>query len=142
MRYALSFLALALFLVPTASKAAAGKVFADVEVKLDDAKLNGKAHGIRTLYLTIYDASSPAPRPYGALKVDLTADAKGTFYKGKLNADNVMVMGGGEAPKSLRIKARLDKDGSAGPDSAGDLVGIAEKVAAGSKTTITIDKAI
>lgn len=122
--------------------AESAKVLADVEVTIDDAKLVTKSAGIRTLYITLYDDASPGPMPYGALKVTLTSDPKGTVHKGKLDTSNVMIMGGGEAPKKLRIKARLDKDGSAGPDGAGDLTGIASGVVVGSKVTIKIDKAI
>ena len=38
--------------------------------------------------------------------------------------------------------AKLDKDGSAGPDATGDVVGIASGVAVGSKVTIKIEKPI
>jgi len=128
-------------LAPLAA-AAGTKKFADIEISLDDSALLKKNTGIRTLYVTIYDASSSMPIPYGAVKVDLDKDAKGTFYKAELNSENVTVMSGGEIPKKLRIKARLDKDGSAGRDEAGDLVGIADQVAAGSKVKIVINKAI
>jgi hypothetical protein len=128
---------------PAVARAEAAKPFADVEIKLDDPALVTKSAGVHTLFITIYDATSSAPRPYGALKVDLAKDAaKGTIYKGTLDQSNVMVMGGGPAPTKLRIKAKLDKDGSAGPDSAGDLVGTADGVAAGSKAVVTINKAI
>jgi hypothetical protein len=124
------------------ARAEAAKPFADVEIKLDDAKLAAKGAGVHTLFITIYDAASQAPRPYGAVKVDLAKDAsKGTIYKGTLDQNNVMVMGGGEMPKKLRIKAKLDKDGSAGPDEAGDLVGTTE-TELGGKAVVTIDKAI
>lgn len=133
----------ALAFAAVTARAETPKAYADIEVKLEDAKLLAKSAGIRTLYITLYDAASTAPRPYGALKVDLTQDAKkGTIYTGKLDPSNVMTMGGGAVPAKLRIKARLDKDGSAGPDGAGDLVGIADQVTAGGKAVITIDKAM
>lgn len=135
--------ALAAFaLSTTALSADAAKPFADIEVKLTDAKLASKGAGIRTLYITLYDAANPAPRPYGAIKIDLTKDATGTVYTGKLDTTNVMTMGDGATPAKLRIKARLDKDGSAGPDATGDLVGITDNIALGSKAVITIDKAL
>jgi hypothetical protein len=136
----LLFAAAALLGAPVAS--AYPTVFADVEIKLEEGKTAKAAAGIRTLFITIYDQESKAPMPYGAMKVELDKDAKGTVYKGKLDSGNIMVMGGGEAPKTLRIKAKLDKDGSAGPDAAGDVVGIVEGVKAGSKVTIKLDKAI
>jgi hypothetical protein len=117
------------------------KKIADLEVKLDD-KLAPKGADIRTMFIVLYDADSAAPMPYGALKVELDKAAKGTFYKGTLTTENVYVMGGGALPKTVRIKARLDKEGNAGGDKPGDLVGIADKVTIGSKATITINKAI
>lgn len=124
-----------------AALAEAPQVFADVEIKVATA-VEKKGAGIRTLYITLYDEASKAPMPYGAMKVDLKVDAKGTVYTGKLDDTNVMIMGGGDAPKTMRIKARLDKDGSAGTDAPGDLVGNATGVKPGTKVTISIDKAI
>lgn len=119
------------------------KTYADVEVKIDDTALVAKAASIRTLYVTLYDAAGTGPMPYGAARLTLEKDAsKGTIYKGKLDSTVVKAMGSGEPPKTLRIKARLDKDGSAGPDAPGDLVGVASNVALGSKAVITIDKAM
>lgn len=117
--------------------------FADVEVKIEDAKLAKKGAKIHTLYITLYDADSAMPRPYGAAKINLDKDpAKGLVFIGTLDTTNVAVMGGGDMPKHLKIKARLDKDGSAGPDEVGDLVGINAKVDAGAKAVVVIDKAI
>ncbi len=134
-------LAAAFVLAPLAL-AADATTYADVEIQLDGDKATKASAGIRTLFITIYDQESKMPMPYGAMKVELDKDAKGVVYKGKLDTSNIMVMGGGAAPKKLRIKAKLDKDGSAGADAPGDVVGIAEGVAAGSKVTIKIDKAI
>lgn len=137
-------LVLALGMVTATLAAAAGtEPLANVEIKLSD-KLTTQSAGIRTLYVTLYDAESSKPMPYGAMKVVLEKDAAGTVYKGKLDGSNVMMMGagGGAEPATLRIKARLDKDGSAGPDAAGDLVGIADKVKRGGEAVITIDKAL
>jgi hypothetical protein len=138
-------LVLAFGIATAAFASAAGtEPLANVEIKLLD-KLAAKSAGIRTLYVTLYDAESSKPMPYGAMKVVLEKDAAGTVYKGKLDGSNVMMMmggGGGAEPATLRIKARLDKDGSAGPDAAGDLVGIAEKVKRGGEAVITIDKAL
>lgn len=117
------------------------KTFANIEVKVASGEIEKKGAGIRTLYITLYDEVSQAPMPYGALKVDLVKDASGTVYKGVLDSSNLMVMGSGD-PQKLRIKAKLDKDGSAGGDAPGDLVGAATGVTVGAKVTITIDKAI
>jgi hypothetical protein len=137
-------LVLAFGIVTAAFAGATGtEPLANVEIKLSD-KLAAQSAGIRTLYVTLYDAASSKPMPYGAMKVVLEKDAAGTVYKGKLDGSNVMMMGagGGAEPATLRIKARLDKDGSAGPDAAGDLVGIADKVKRGGEAVITIDKAL
>lgn len=126
----------------TASFAQAAEKIASVEVSLDDANLVKKNAGIRTLYIILYDADNPMPRPYGAMKVDLKSDASGSIFKGDLTTENVQAMGGGPVPKNLRIKARLDKDGAAGKDQAGDLVGSQDKVKAGESTKIVINTAI
>ena len=138
----LAALALVTLAAAPLAHAADAKKILDVEVKLDDAKLVDKAAKIRVLFITLYDAAAAGPRPYGAFKVDLDKDAKGLVYKGTLDTTNVMVMGGGDLPAKLRVKAKLDKDGSAGPDAPGDLIGIVDGVAVGSKTVVTIDKAI
>ena len=87
---------------------------ADVDVKIDEALVK-KATGIHTMFIVLYDAASTRPMPYGAIKVTLDKDAKGTFYKGALTTDNVMVMGGGDLPKTVRIKAKLNPQDNAGP---------------------------
>ncbi|RZA26667.1 MAG: hypothetical protein EOP10_02825, partial [Proteobacteria bacterium] len=115
-------LLLALSLAGATSAFAAEKI-ASLEVSIDDAALVKKDAGIRTLFVIVYDADSPRPMPYGAMKVDLKDDAKGTFYTGDLTSENVQTMAGGPLPKNIRLKARLDKDGSAGMDAAGDLTG-------------------
>jgi hypothetical protein len=128
----------------TASKKSAAAItkIADVEVAITDSTLQKKDVGIRTLFFVIYDADSAMPMPFGAMKVTLDKDAKGVFYKGTLTSENVMAMSGGAPPKNMRIKARLDKDGSAGRDEPGDLTGVADHVTVGSSIKITVDKAI
>lgn len=139
----LSKIGLALALTaPLASHAFAAEKIASLEVSIDDAALVKKDAGIRTLFVILYDADSPRPMPYGAVKIDLKEDAKGSFYKGDLTSENIQTMGGGPVPKNLRLKARLDKDGSAGMDQAGDLVGTVEKVKVGETVKIKIAKAI
>lgn len=115
---------------------------ADLEVEVSDKLSGQKTHGLRTLYIIVYDAQSSMPMPYGAMKVDLTKDPQGTVYKGVLNSANINVMSGGPLPETLRIKARLDRDGSAGKDSPGDIVGSIEGVKKGTSAKIKIDKEI
>jgi hypothetical protein len=131
---------------------AAAKKLATVEVTIEGKDALAAAKGIRTLYVIVYDAKSPMPRPYGAMKVDLKADASGTLYKGDLTFDpeatsskndgNVQVMGAPTPPTELRLKARLDKDGSAGMDQPGDIVGKVDTIAAGSTAKIVINSLI
>lgn len=132
---------LALGLMASTGAHAAEKI-AKVEVSLDDAAILKKTAGIRTLFLIVYDADSPRPMPYGAIKIDLKEDAKGKFYTGELTTENVQTMGGGAVPKNIRLKARLDKDGSAGMDSPGDLTGQVDKAKAGDSVKIKIAKVI
>lgn len=113
---------------------AADQKIASVEVNVEAAA--EKTAGIRTLFIIVY--AQDGKMPYGAMKVDLKADAKGTVYKGDLTTANVQTMGGGPVPQSLRLKARLDKDGSAGPDQPGDLAAIVESVKAGGSAKIVI----
>jgi hypothetical protein len=102
---------------------AADQKLASLEVTVDD-KVATKTLGIRTLYVIVYDTESKMPMPYGAMKVELKADAKGSIYKGELTTANVVSMNpGAPLPKTLRLKARLDKDGAAGKDQPGDAVG-------------------
>ena len=115
---------------------------ADLEVEVSDKLSGQKTHGLRTLYIIVYDSQSSMPMPYGALKIDLSKDPQGTVYKGSLNSNNINVMSGGPLPETLRIKARLDRDGSAGKDSPGDVVGTIEGVKKGSSVKIKIDKEI
>jgi hypothetical protein len=71
--------------------------------------------------------------PYAAKKVSLTKDAVGVFFNFDLDTSNVMVMSQKIPPKTFDIKFKLDVDGSAGPDSSGDIVGVLTKVKRGSK---------
>ena len=125
-----------------ASNAGKPVKYASVEVSYDEKSLKADNAGIRTLYIILHDADNkdPNPRPFGAIKVDLTADAKGTFYKGDLTSENVMSMpmGSPTVPKVFRLKARLDKDGNAGKDDKGDLVGSVEKANMGEQVKIVI----
>lgn len=100
-----------------------------------DKSLEKHAKGIKTLFLVIYDADSSARMPYAAQKVDLNKDAKGKFYNFKLTTNSMQMMGGRMhgLPKTLRVKARLDKDGSAGPDMPGDIIGVINKTSVGTK---------
>jgi hypothetical protein len=110
-------------------------VFATGTIRLDEG-LTDQAQGIKNLYLVLYDADSQIPMPYGAQR-DMVS---GRFEKGEtiltffLTQERVQLMNpAAPAPRRLRIKARLDRDGLAGPDQAGDLFGELSSVPLGSQ---------
>jgi len=105
--------------------------FARGKIVLSD-QLSGAAAGTRTLFII---ASGPdRPMPLGAFKKTLGSDAKGAFYDFVLTKDNMQRMMGDEAwPETFKLKARLDKDGMAGPDQPGDLVGEVFPVSVGAE---------
>lgn len=125
-----------LFAAPKAAAPATKEtVYASGKLELD-SKLADKAKGIRTLFISIYDADSAMPRPYAATKIDLPKDATGAFHDFKLTPENIMAMGQGPAPQSMRIKAKLDKDGNAGPDATGDVTGTVNGVKQGAANVV------
>jgi hypothetical protein len=85
-------------------------------------ELTAAAKGIHTLFII---ASGPdKPMPLGAFRKTLSRDAEGAFYDFVLTKDNMQrMMGEDEWPAQFKLKARLDQDGSAGPDQPGDIVG-------------------
>lgn len=124
---------------------AADQKLVSVEVTLASTDPVPKAApGIRTLYIILHDVKSQTPRPYGAVRVELKADAKGLFYKGDVTTADVATMGGapGNIPAEFRLKARLDKDGSGGPDQPGDIVGSIPSVKAGGTAKIVLNSVV
>lgn len=126
----------------------ASPVYATGKIVLDD-QLADKAQGIRTLYLVVYDADSPMPMPYGAMRERLDSDAAaGPFYHYTITKEKLQVMMARDDPmamaphpKNIRVKVRLDKDGLAGMDQPGDLIGSVGPIAFGSEdVTINIDQ--
>lgn len=101
--------------------------------------LASSATGISTLFMVIYDLDSPVPMPYGAVRFRLDQPvAAGKFFDFNITKEKIQLMGmaennanAGLFPKRLRIKARLDRDGIAGRDQQGDIVGEANPVAFG-----------
>ena len=106
--------------------------------------LTAAAKGVRTLYITVFDANSPMPMPYGAMRAALEQDAEGLFYEFVLTPERLRVMNpNAPLPTTLRIKARLDRDGRGGRDQTGDLTGEVTNVAAGSSAVkVSIEKEI
>ena len=109
-----------------------------------DPELEQDAADIRHLFLSVFDADSPLPMPYGAQRVVLSKSAKGRFYEFVLSKDNTTVMNTQrDTPQRLRVKARLDRDGIAGPDKKGDFTGETDALPIGSSgITLKIDKRI
>ena len=136
------FFALVLTIFFSSSGHASEQLIASGKLKLGDG-LNAKAKGIRTVFLVVYDPASRRPMPYGAQKMTLAKDASGEFTEFKITTTSLRTMGaGGAVPNPLRIKARLDKDGNAGMDQPGDIVGMIENVKLGTKSvSILLDKA-
>jgi len=56
-----------------------------------------------------------------------------SFIDFRLSDESLTVMTPGPVPEAIEIKARLDKDGDAGKDQPGDLVGTLKRVKAGKK---------
>ncbi|MDE3270194.1 MAG: hypothetical protein OYH77_07920 [Pseudomonadota bacterium] len=101
--------------------------------------LQKQAQHIRILYIVLRDAQAMHPMPYGAY-VDRTGN-----FSFMLTKDNIQLMGAGASaePTTLNIKARLDKDGRAGIDQQGDLVGELTGIATGTTDVeIVINRAI
>lgn len=112
------------------------------EVTLEEA-LGPKAEGIRTLFITLFDAESPMPMPYGAARFVLGRDAHpGSFFHFSITTENLQVMNPDRPhPQQLRVKARLDRDGQGGQDQPDDLVGSVDQIPVGSRDIIVkIDK--
>lgn len=109
-------------------------VFARGSLVLKDG-LQTQAKGIRTVFIVIYDEESPAPMPYAAIREVLSEDASGEFLNFILTKDNMQIMNqqSHKTPSKLRIKARLDRSGTAGLDQPGDIVGELSGVSAGAE---------
>jgi hypothetical protein len=99
------------------------------------AEFVADAAGVGTMFIILFDEDSPMPMPYGAMKEHLAADFKfDQPIAFALTKEKLQIMRpDSPLPKYLKLKVRFDKDGVAGPDQPGDLVGIAEHVAFGSK---------
>ena len=105
-----------------------------VSGKLVIAKdLAPKARGIRTVFVSLYDAAGTSTAmPCAAQKLELAKDASGEFLSYTLDDTSLTLMGCSAVPEQMNIKVKLDKDGSAGPDADGDLVGVMNGIKKGS----------
>ena len=105
--------------------------FARGRVILDDA-VREQAQGADTLFVIM--SGPDRPMPLGALRHKLTSEPSGVIYEFALTKESMqMMMGGGDVPETFKLKARLDRDGVAGPDQPGDLTGEILAVPRGSK---------
>jgi len=118
-------------------------VYAAGSVRLND-DLAEAAVGMRTLYITVFDATSPSPMPYGAMRETLNEDPNGEFFHFMLTPERLQVMNPSKRlPRYIRIKARLDRDGQGGMDQSGDLTGEIDTVKVGNRdVAVVIDKKI
>lgn len=95
--------------------------------------IEDKAEYAKTLFLVVFEDG--VPMPYGAMKIRL--DEPMTSQRAmdfRITKERLMLMNENRpAPHSLRIKARLDLDGVAGPDQPGDMTGEVSGVALGAK---------
>jgi hypothetical protein len=115
-------------------------LFAKVTIKLDP-NIKKSAHGKQYLFIVLFDEQSKSPMPYGAYRTKVENFGESKHYI--LSEHNLNIMNpSANKPQKLRIKARLEPEGIAGPDRPGDLTGQVSAVSLGSSTTIIIDKLI
>ncbi len=118
-------------------------IFASGRVELAEGLSTGSAN---TLFITIFDADSQMPMPFGALRTTLSGAviAGTTLYEFVLTPDNTQLMNpNAPLPKRLRLKARLDQDGQGGSDQSGDLFGVQNDVSLGQEhVVIKIDQQV
>lgn len=115
-------------------------IYVGGEIRVPEA-LRADAANVQTLFLIVYDEKSPMPMPFGAqrekLPLDLSKPIPFLITKEALRTMNPDA----PAPKRMRVKVRIDKDGVAGPDQPGDLTGEVSAVAFGTENqTIEILK--
>ena len=105
--------------------------------------LGAKAKGIRTVFISVQDPKAVIPMPCAAQKFTLEKDAEGEFLSFSLTTDSVMMMACTDLPETMNVKAKLDKDGDAGRDITGDIVGTVTGVKKGSSNLkITMEKVV
>jgi hypothetical protein len=106
-------------------------IFARGDIALA-SELIDKAKGIETLFIVVFDADNPMPMPYGAMRDKITLSGTSQISDFILTPERLQIMRpDAPVPKNFRLKVRLDRDGQAGPDQPGDLVGQIDRVAYG-----------
>lgn len=99
-------------------------------------ELLSDAQGIGTLFIILHDAESSMPMPFGAVKERLSKDFQGNFAFTITKEQMMMMNPNAVVPHAFRVKARLDKDGVAGADQPGDLVGSLDSIPTGSTDVV------
>ncbi len=104
--------------------------------------LKAPATDSRTIFLIVQDPASPMPMPCAAQKIELAKPLQGELAI-SLDSDKLKLIACPAVPAVFHLKAKLDKDGSAGRDSSGDVVGIAQHVKNGARNVVvTLDKVV
>lgn len=119
----------------TSSAHARGKVMLSESVRV-------AAEGVRTLFIIVSGVDTPMP--FAAMRVTLSGNLHDELYDFVLTNERVQKMRPEEPwPTQFKLKARLDRDGTAGPDQPGDLVGEIAVVQGGTEDLVlTIDRVI
>lgn len=88
-----------------------------------DPSVDDKAQYAKTLFLVVF--GSDMPMPYGAMKIRLDEPLSSSHpLNFRITKERLQLMNENRPlPRELRIKARLDRDGIAGPDQPGDMTG-------------------
>mgnify|MGYP006280105947 CR=1 FL=1 len=112
------------------------KIIARANIKIsDDIKSLATHHS--TLFVTVFEGDNPMP--YGAMREPITVNSEGGLRQIVLTEEKLMVMDSSRPrPERMRIKVRLDADGSAGPDQPGDITGQISGIEWGSKETLEV----
>lgn len=111
------------------------------KVVLSDT-LKPAAEGARVLFLIV--SPTDTPMPYGAFRKTVGDKPEGVIFEFALTYDNLQRMREDLPwPAQFKLKARLDRDGVAGPDQPGDLVGEVAPLAPGATDVeVKIDRLV
>jgi hypothetical protein len=86
----------------------------------DEVKSLATHHSV--IYVTLFDEATPMP--YAAMREVISVGPEGKLRDLFVTEEKIQVMNPSRPrPSSMRLKVRLDADGSAGPDQPGDITG-------------------
>jgi hypothetical protein len=82
--------------------------------------------------------------PYGAQKIPLSQNPEAVVARFILTKDNLQLMNpNAPVPSILKLKARLDLDGTGGKDKKGDLTGMLSNIKLGTQDlSLAIDTVV